>query len=202
MGDGKILFFLPPIYQLKALIGAIEGLCTLHKDKIAHCDFKIGNFLIDHELNGYITDFGACTQVGEIQKMYTKDYSSSKVIKDMQKGRDHKITGFYEDSYSVGITLLKYIDITLFGDDKKPINELSQTELNSLYQKTQKKIKNDSSLSVENKAIKLEELRIAKKLLVNPINILFLKIKKGMTCEKALKELSLLYSKYKHLLLK
>lgn len=200
LGDGRILFDLKPIYQLKAFIGAIQGLCILHKDKIAHCDFKIANFLIDYKLNGYITDFGACTPVGAIQEIYTSNYAAPKVIADMEKGKDHKITGLYEDSYSVGITLLQFIDITLLEEGQTPINELSDNELKLLLQNTRKKIEIDNSLSVEDKKIKLEELKLVKKLLVKPINILFLKIKKGMTCEEALKELLVLYSKYEHLI--
>lgn len=206
VGYATKILKLAPIYQLKIFIGALQGICSLHKHKTVVCNFNITSIIYDDNCNGYLGDFEACTEWGEIQEMHITDYAAPKVLYDYKNNIDHRITDLYEDSYSVGITLLHLIDISLFGKDKKPINLLTNEELNSLFKSTREKIKNDQSLIFEEKEIKLEELELVKKLLEKPKSKLSLNIKKratrvlkGMTCEMALKELSDLYSKYKYL---
>src|SRR5688572_7732951 len=89
--------------EIGTLECVIKGLGKIHEKKMVHCDFHIGNILLDSEgsIASYISDMGLCGEVSNIDP--TKIYGVMPyVAPEVLRGRPYTQAA---DIYSFGMVM-------------------------------------------------------------------------------------------------
>lgn len=130
VGDGELLVDKPGMTQLKAMLGAAEGLKAMHEKGLVHSDNKLGNILIDKHGNGKLTDFGFSGHKGQPIRGSSPIYSAPEY--DTQTELDPS-----QDSYSLGVELLQLSNPELFafGLIKSSLYKLARKHLITVARK-------------------------------------------------------------------
>lgn len=100
----------------------IQAVAYLHEKKIAHCDIKGENFLLDENFNVKLCDFGFAKN---FNKKFNEKKQGTKIYAAPELFKRGKVDFFKSDIWSLGVTLfaidkkmLPYDDITdVFDDD-------------------------------------------------------------------------------------
>lgn len=155
-GDGSLLFSATSKAQINFMRDIFEGITFLHDHDYVHSDIKFGNFLMDKDGHGYLTDFGVTVKEGDYIIGYTPAYKSP----------EQNYTGSKEmDLYAAGLCLLRMSNPEQFVQlefknqapvelrgEKNFLNKLSNLELENLMKGCQGEIlKNNNEEEKENK---------------------------------------------------
>ena len=80
----------------------IETIAYLHSKRIAHCDIKLENILLDEEFNIKINGFGL---LKNFNKRINENRNSTSIYASPELKKDGNVDFFKSDIWSIGITL-------------------------------------------------------------------------------------------------
>ncbi len=131
----------------------VMALIYIHKKKVIHRDIKLGNILIDDDLNIKLTDFGLCAMKRHNFDMFNSHLGTAKFISpEMISGYDYNESC---DVWSLGIVIFKLLT------GKHPFNGSSK---DSIFNRIENKIVRWNEYDLER-----DEINLLKKLLTkNP----------------------------------
>jgi serine/threonine protein kinase len=92
----------------KIIAQVSDALQHMHVSDLVHCDIKLENILVDHDMNAYLCDFGYVGRVGLRNARHSPAYASPEVVRSIESvehyGVAHEIV-CASDMWGLGVSM-------------------------------------------------------------------------------------------------